>query len=177
MATILRRFEHRAGVVAPTGYLQLVRARSGDIPPASDRSGAPVRRRPEFHRHVEPLEYRDVVVVLVPERVEPVLGEGVRRRSVRLAPDLAVAVSGEAAAAAGGVEGAVGSSPDLGEFGTVGEADGPGLARVEAAPSAGDGGWPDGVGAVVLDVEDDSVGLEEEDGEERENDGFGEIHF
>lgn len=178
MATILRRFVHRARVVAPTGRPQLGRALTRDIRRTSDGSGAPVGGGCELDRHVEPLHHGDVVVVLVREAVEAVFGEGVGRVAVRLALELPVAVSGEAASLAGGVEGAVGAGPDLGEFGAVGEADCPGLAAVEAAASTGDGGGPDGVGAVVLDVEDDGVGgVEEEQGEEDSDDGIGEFHF
>ncbi|KAI3453673.1 hypothetical protein Pfo_010336 [Paulownia fortunei] len=177
MAAVLRRFVHRTWVVASPRRSQFVRALTRDIRRASNGSGAPVRGGPEFKRHVEPFHNRDVVVVFAPETVEPVFGESVGRGAVGLALELPVAVSGQAAAPAGGVEGAVSSGPDFCEFGSVGEADGPGLAAVEAAASAWHGCSPDGVGAVVLDVEDYGMGVEEEKGEEKNEDGFGEVHI
>lgn len=177
VAAILRRFEHRAWVVAAAGDFQHGWALADDVAGAADGLGAAIRGGAELHGHVEPFHDGDIVVVLLVERVQPVLRQRVRRRPVRLALELPVAVSGQAPAAARGVEGAVGSGPDFGQMWAVGQPDGPRLARIEAAPTPRDGGGPEGVGAVVLYGEDDCMGLEEEEREERESDGFGGNHF
>ncbi|GER40505.1 disease resistance protein [Striga asiatica] len=135
--------------------LWLGQAVPGQVHRAPNGPGAPVCCRAELHGHVEPVHDRDVVVVYVAERVEAVLGRGSRGGTVRPASELPVAVPGQAAAPARGVEGAVGAGPDLGGPRAVQEGDGPVVAGVKAAAAAGDGGRPDGVGTVVGDVEDD----------------------
>ncbi|KAG6424917.1 hypothetical protein SASPL_115340 [Salvia splendens] len=175
VAAILRRFEDGARVVAAPGHLEGGRALGHDVGRAADGPGAPVVGWPELHGHVEALQHGDVVVVLVVEGVEAVLRLGVRRRAVGLAVELPAAVAGQAGAAAAGVERAVGAGPDFGEVGAFGEAQGPCLPRVEAPPPARDGGRPDGVGALVLDGEDDCMALEDEEKNKRETDF--ETHF
>lgn len=117
VAAILRRFEHRAGVVAAAGRLQLVGALLDDVRGrALHRPGAAVSGGRHLHRHVVAVDDGDVVVVLPAEAVQPVLRLGVRRRPVRSAVELPAAVAGQAAAPARGVEGAVGAGPDLGHL-------------------------------------------------------------
>ncbi|KAG6405765.1 hypothetical protein SASPL_133359 [Salvia splendens] len=161
---VLGRLVDGARVLASAGGPEVGGALAHHVGRAPDRLGASVGGRGHLERDVEAVDEGDVVVVHVGEVVEAVLRLGERWSTVGGAVELAGAVSGEAGAAAGGVEGTVGAGPDSGEPGPVGEVEGPGLAAVEvAAASVGEDSGPEGVGAVVLDVEADGGGREEEE--------------
>ncbi|KAG6408014.1 hypothetical protein SASPL_131016 [Salvia splendens] len=173
-AAVLGRLVDGARVVAAAGGPEVGGALGDDVGRAPDGLGAAVGGRGHLKGDVEAVDEGDVVVVLVGEVVEAVLCLGERRGAVGGAVELASAVSGEAGAAAGGVEGAVGAGPDSGQPGPVGEVEGPGLPAVKAAAApVGEDGGPEGVGAVVFDVEADGGGREEEEEWEEDEEEVG----
>ena len=119
----------------------------------------------EVHGDVEAVDEGDVVEVEVVKLGEGVLGEGVGRGAVGRALEYAAAVAGPTATLAIGVEVAACACPDAATSGASRGGDSPGLAGVELLASAGDCGSPDGVGALVYDVEVGGMG---EEGEEEE---------
>ena len=155
--------------MAPSRSSQRPRALSVDIRRAFD-STALAGGGAEVHGDVETVNKRNVEKVLVTELVQGVFRQGVWRVTPALAVQDAAAVAGLAPAAPAGVEVAVGSAPDSGHFGAGGDVEGPGLAAVQAAAATGRSGCPDGVGALVGDLEGGGMdgGDEGEEGENKE---------
>lgn len=167
-AAILVSLEDGARVVATARSLEHVGALPDDVGRAPDPPAA-ARGRAEVHRHVEAVNEGDVDEVEVLELVEGELGEGVGRGAIGRAGEFTAAVTGLAMPVAVAVERTAGAGPDTATGGAGVDVDGPGLAAVEPPATTGDRGGPDGVGAVVDDVEGGSVGEgEEEEGEEEE---------
>ncbi|KAF7810178.1 thaumatin-like protein 1 [Senna tora] len=153
IATILISLKHRARVITPSGCPKLARALLVDRAGAPDGAVARGGVRVEHDGHVEALHERDVEEIDVVVRGQRVLGQRVGRRAVVLALEEAAAVPGLAPAVAGLVEGAVGPGPDPAHGRAVGDVQVPGLAGVELPTAPGDRGRPQGVRAVVDDVE------------------------
>ncbi|CAL9090163.1 unnamed protein product, partial [Musa textilis] len=158
--------------VAAARRFQLAGALPVDVGGAPDLVAAPGGGGgAEVHGHVEAVDEGNVNEVVVFVLVERELGERVGRGAVGLALEQAAAVAGLAAAMAAAVEGAACAGPDAAAFVARAHFVGPALAGVELAAAAGDGGCPDGVGALVDDLEGGRMGEGEEQREEEEGEG------
>lgn len=170
VAAVIVRPENGAGVLAPAGGPQLGRALPHDVGGAADPA-ATAGSWAELHGHVEAVHQGDVEEVEVAELVQGVLGQRVGGLPVAAALEETAAVAGLAAPAAGAVEGAAGASPHAAAGGPWVDVDRPGLAGVQPAASAGDGGGPEGVEAPVGDGDGGGLGEGEEEGEEEKEAG------
>ena len=137
VAAILISLEDGARVVATAGSFELVGALPDDVGRAPDPPAA-ARGRAEVHRHVEAVDEGDVDEVEVLELVEGELGEGVGRAAVGRAGKFTTAVTGLAVPVAVAVERTAGAGPDAATGSAGVDVDGPGLAAVELATTAGD---------------------------------------
>ena len=164
-AAVFIRLENRAWVAAGPVELKGCRALSHHIGGAVDVVTA-TRCRGEVHGDVEAINEGDIVEVEVLELAKGVLSERVGWGAVGGALEDTAAVAGLTAALAVGVKAAACASPDATAGGAGRGGDGPGLAGVELLASTGDAGSPDGVGALVDDVEGGGVSNEGEEEEE-----------
>uniref|UniRef100_A0ACD6A627 Uncharacterized protein n=1 Tax=Avena sativa TaxID=4498 RepID=A0ACD6A627_AVESA len=176
-AAVLVLLEHRAGVVAPSSGLELVRALRRDhlrAPrPALGAPGAAAGRQ-EVHGHVEAVDEGDVEEVEVVELVEPELGQRVGRLPVLRALQLAAAVARLAPPVAAAVEVAARARPHAPACRAGRHVDVPCLPRVELpAPADRHGRRPHRVLALVGDGEGRRVGGSDEQEEEHGQHGRG----
>ncbi|KAH0458245.1 hypothetical protein IEQ34_013560 [Dendrobium chrysotoxum] len=159
IATILISLEHVASALASSGGFQLRRALLGQVVRARYRATICGSGRGNGDGEIESVDER-------------VFDDGGGGGWVGGAVESARAVTGEAGAFAGGIEGAVGASPDGAEGGAGGVGGkGPVLGRGEVeAAAVGDGAGPDGMGAVVGYEKGGGLGEGEEE-EEEEGEG------
>lgn len=107
----------------------------------------------EVHGDVETVHQGDVVEVQVVVLVQGELRQGIGRDAPALAVQAAGAVACLAPPAPAAVEVAPGAAPYAGHGSARVDPEVPGLAAVQAPPAAGAGSRPDGVRAVVDDLE------------------------
>lgn len=180
IATVLVGLEHGARPVTSSRNLQFIRALAKNVSSALDHAVAWGRDRAKFHGNIESVNVGHVNEIHVIELLQRVLGQGVRCCTVALALEESVTVTGLAFAFAGSIKLAFGSSPNAGCFCAWLGGDGPCLTLVELPAASGHSGGPDGVGAIVCDIEFGS--MSQGDGNDnkksrRNGKSFNELHF
>ncbi|MED6219926.1 hypothetical protein PIB30_040382 [Stylosanthes scabra] len=140
--------KHRASIVTPSRYSQLIRALSVNVRGAADLM-TPTIQRVEIHGDVESIDNGDVIKILVSILVQCEFGQCVGWDTPTLTLESTSAISGLAMALTIAIEVAPGATPNAGHGSAGCNPEIPCLAVVQADTSSWASSGPDSVGTIV----------------------------